>query len=82
VTPSLEQLSRHARELRRAVRAGTPGARQLVDEHGWPALDAAAFTLANARHLLARCHGFAGWAQLRRHVESGGDVGDLPPAHG
>ncbi|MFL6120418.1 hypothetical protein [Actinophytocola sp.] len=69
--PSFEQLRRHARALRRAVRAGTPVARRLVDEHGWPALDTASFTLANARHLLARYHGFAGWAQLRRHVEAG-----------
>jgi hypothetical protein len=68
--PRLEQLRKRARELQRAVRAGTPAAVALVAEHGWPGLDVESFTLANAQHLLARTLGFAGWAQLVRHAES------------
>src|SRR6476469_917365 len=68
--PRLEQLRKRARELQRAVRAGTPVAVALVAEHGWPGLDVESFTLANAQHLLARTYGLAGWAQLVRHAES------------
>jgi hypothetical protein len=68
--PRLEQLRKRARELQRAVRAGTPVAVALVAEHGWPGLDVESFTLANAQHLLARTYGFAGWAQLVQHAES------------
>jgi hypothetical protein len=70
--PSLEQLRKQAKELRRAVRAGDPQALAEVTEHhrDQPEPGAApGFPLRAAQLVVARRYGFASWARLRRHVE-------------
>ncbi len=63
------------RQLRDAVRAGIPGALALVRLHsaGHRGLaagsaEATRFTLADAQRVVARAHGFAGWAALQAHL--------------
>ena len=67
--PDLSQLRNQARELQRAVRAGDETARARVAR--WhpepPAPDG--FRLTAAQLVLAREHGFASWARLRRYVQ-------------
>ena len=67
--PDLSQLRNQARELQRAVRDGDEAARARVAR--WhpepPAPDA--FRLTAAQLVLAREHGFASWARLRRYVQ-------------
>src|SRR5580765_8196260 len=67
--PGLGQLRTRARELQRAVRAGDPEARSLAGELHPSPPDLTTFSLSAAQLVLARQHGFAGWPQLRRHVE-------------
>ncbi len=68
VRPSLEQLSKQAKELLRQVRAGELAA---LDRFG---ADAARLpreaTLADAQFVIAREYGFATWADLKRHIEA------------
>jgi hypothetical protein len=65
--PSYEQLRNQAKDLRRAVLAGEPGALAEVAEH-FP--DAPApFPLHAAQLVVARRYGFPSWARLKRHVE-------------
>jgi ankyrin repeat protein len=65
--PSLEQLRNQAKDLRRAVLAGEPGALAEVAER-FP--DAPGpFPLHAAQLVVARRYGFPGWARLKRHVE-------------
>lgn len=69
--PSLEGLRGEARELQRSVRAGDPGAREIVGAHhpdGAPA-DFSRFRLSGAQLVVARRYGFASWPALRRHVD-------------
>jgi len=67
VEPSYEQLRNQAKDLRRAVLAGEPGALAEVAEH-FP--DAPApFPLHAAQFVVARRYGFPSWSRLKRHVE-------------
>jgi Ankyrin repeat len=67
--PDLEQLRNRARELQRAVRSDKPTALARVSK--WhpepPAADR--FPLTAAQLVVAREHGFASWARLRRYVQ-------------
>ncbi len=73
---NLEQLKNGAKSFQRAVRAGDPGAAEVVNEFhprlatarpGSPEL--AAFTRADALLVLARRFGFPSWAKLKTHLE-------------
>jgi ankyrin repeat protein len=67
--PDLGQLRKQARELQRAVRAGDPDALgRLARSHPTPP-EPSSLPLTAAQLVLAREHGFASWARLRRHVE-------------
>jgi hypothetical protein len=71
--PSLEQLRKQARELLRAVQAGTDTAIQrvrLVSPRWCDPAAAHDLTLADAQHVVAREYGFESWAKLVRHVEA------------
>jgi ankyrin repeat protein len=61
--PSLEQLRNQAKDLRRAVLAGEPGA--LAEAAAAPG----PFPLHAAQLTVARRHGFPSWARLKRYVE-------------
>jgi ankyrin repeat protein len=65
--PSLEQLRNQAKDLRRAVLAGEPGALAEAAERFPDALDP--FPLQAAQLVVARRYGFPSWARLKRHVE-------------
>src|ERR1700733_2328143 len=74
--PDLSQLKRQADELRRAHRAGTPGAAARVAAHdprwkGQPLAKvlAAALPVGDSQLVLAREYGFDSWAKLKHHVE-------------
>ncbi len=73
---NLEQLRNGAKGFQRAVRAGDPGAAQVVNEFhprlasaqpGSPEL--AAFTRAGAQLVVARQFGFPSWPKLKAHLE-------------
>ncbi len=80
--PSLEQLRKQAKDLRRAVRAGEPAARAETAEHHPDALEESAatgsFPLRAAQLVVARRYGFASWARLKRHVETVGRFSRFP----
>ena len=61
--PSLEQLRNQAKDLRRAVLAGEPGA--LAEAAAAPG----PFPLHAAQLTVARRYGFPSWARLKRYVE-------------
>ena len=65
--PNFEQLRKQAKDLRRAVLAGDPGALAEVAEH-FPG-NAGPVPLRTAQLVVARRYGFASWARLKRHVE-------------
>lgn len=67
--PSLDQLRNQARELQRAVRKGDSTAVARVARWHPAAPAAARFPLTAAQVVIAREHGFASWARLRRYVE-------------
>jgi ankyrin repeat protein len=70
--PDLDRFRRQARALQRAVRAGDPEAVARVQRHhpgGAPA-DPAEFRLSAAQLVLAREHGLASWARLRRYLDA------------
>ena len=76
--PSLEQLKKRAKELLRAIRAADPAAVARLRGHlSGHALDT---TLADAQLVLAREHGFASWARLKRHVQAIERPGDFDEA--
>ena len=81
---NLTQLRKQARELQRAVRAGSAAARELVaDYHPAGAPDpgaAAAFPLHAARLVISRQYGFASWTRLKRHIELVQQYTRVPPA--
>jgi ankyrin repeat protein len=73
---NLEQLKNGAKSFQRAVRAGDPGAAEVVNEFhprlgaagpGSPEL--AGFTRADALLVVARRFGFPSWAKLKAHLE-------------
>ena len=71
--PSLEQLRKRAKELLRDIRASDPDALARLRAHlHRPSRQAGAeaIALADAQFVLAREHGFASWAKLKRHVQS------------
>src|SRR5579859_4194213 len=65
--PSFEQLRKQAKDLRRAVLAGDPGARAEIAERVPDATGEV--RLRTAQLVVARRYGFASWARLKRHVE-------------
>lgn len=67
--PDLGQLRNQARELQRAVRTGDRTALARVSRWHPGPLDAERFPLTAAQLVVAREHGFASWARLRRYVE-------------
>ncbi|HEY7176900.1 MAG TPA: hypothetical protein VH442_18465, partial [Micromonosporaceae bacterium] len=67
--PSLDQLRRRARELQRAARNGDEAARRRVRQSHPDAPDPATLPLTGAQLVIAREHGFASWARLRRYVQ-------------
>jgi ankyrin repeat protein len=67
--PDLAQLRKQARELQRAVRAGDESALARVSPWHAEPLRADTFQLTAAQLVLAREHGFASWARLRRYVQ-------------
>jgi ketosteroid isomerase-like protein len=73
---NLEQLKKGAKSFQRAVRAGDPGAAEVVNEFhprlasaapGSPEL--AGFTRSDAQLVIARQFGFASWPKLKAHLE-------------
>jgi ankyrin repeat protein len=66
--PDIDQLRAQARELQRAVRGGAPAALTRVSKwHPHPP-ETETFPLTAAQLVLAREHGFASWARMRRYV--------------
>ena len=69
--PSLEQLRNQAKDLQRAVRAGSAEATAEVTAR-YPDAQLPAgspFPLRAAQLVIARRYGFTSWARLKRHVE-------------
>jgi hypothetical protein len=62
--PSLEQLSRQAKELLKQHRAGEPGAADR-----FRAAKAQSVSLSDAQFVIARELGFETWAALKHHIE-------------
>ena len=71
--PSLEQLRKRAKELLRAIRAADPAALERLRNH----LARNTATLADAQLVVAREHGFASWARLKRHIQAIERPGDF-----
>lgn len=67
--PDLDQLRRRARELQRAVGDSEAGALARVSRWHPDPPPADRFPLTAAQLVLAREHGFASWARLRRYVQ-------------
>jgi len=67
--PDLDQLRRRARELQRGVRRGEAAALDRVSRWHPTPPTADTFPLAAAQLVVAREHGFASWARLRRYVD-------------
>ncbi len=68
--PDLSQLRRQAKDLQQAVRTSDPSALALIGAHLASVPDAGAtFPLRLAQLAVARQHGFASWARMKRHVE-------------
>ncbi len=80
---NLTQLRKQARDLQRAVRAGSAAARdQVAEYHPAGAPDASAvasFPLSAARLVISRRYGFASWTRLKRHVETLDHYTRIPP---
>lgn len=66
-SPRLEQYRKQAKELLKAYRAGDPAARSRFGEIRPAAGEVA---LHDAQLVIAREHGFASWAKLKRHLEN------------
>jgi ankyrin repeat protein len=67
--PDLDQLRTKARELQRAVRDGAPTARARVAKWHPRPPGPEKFPLTAAQLIVAREHGFASWARMRRYVQ-------------
>ena len=81
---NLTQLRKQARDLQRAVRAGSAPALAEVAEYypgGAPGPAAAAqFPLHAARLVVSRRYGFSSWTRLKRYVETLERYTRIPPA--
>ena len=68
--PSLENLRKQAKSLRKAVQANAADALARVREFH-PRSDEAFknFSLSSAQLVIARSHGFASWSKLKQHLE-------------
>jgi ankyrin repeat protein len=66
--PSLAQLRKQAKELRKAYRVGNDAAVAEVERFE-RSPDPAHFALADAQRVLARSFGFSSWPALKNHVE-------------
>jgi ankyrin repeat protein len=66
--PSLAQLRKQAKELRKAYRAGQEAAIAEVERFEQKP-DPASFALADAQRIVARSYGFSSWPALKNHVE-------------
>jgi ankyrin repeat protein len=66
--PSLPQLRKQAKELRKAYRAGNAAAIAEVERFERKP-HPATFTLTDAQRVLARAYGFSSWPALRNHVD-------------
>jgi ankyrin repeat protein/ketosteroid isomerase-like protein len=84
--PSLAQLKRQARELRRAHEAGEPPAAERVIAHhpdragqSSEAVLAAPLTTADSQLVIAREYGFRSWPRLKHHVETAERVAEFRP---
>ena len=64
--PSLMRLRKQAKDLKRGIAAADPRAVELVDSYDPGPGEVG---LARAQRVLARAYGFAGWAELRRHLD-------------
>jgi hypothetical protein len=71
--PNLEQLKKQAKDLLRAVRAGSPEALKRI---GAPAPKT--FALHLAQRIIAKEYGFESWEALRREVEQNRALSNLP----
>jgi ankyrin repeat protein len=67
--PNLEQLRNQAKDLRRAVQAGSAEALAEVAEHAPDLGSQRPFPLSDAQLVVARRYGFASWSRLKRHVD-------------
>ena len=83
---NLTQLRKQARDLQRAVRAGSASALAEVAEYhpgGKPGPAAAAqFPLHAARLVVSRRYGFSSWTRLKRYVETLEHYTRIPPDAG
>jgi hypothetical protein len=81
---NLTQLRKQARDLQRAVRAGSaPALAEVAEYHpgGAPGRAAAAqFPLHTARLVVSRRYGFSSWTRLKRYVETLERYTRIPPA--
>jgi hypothetical protein len=81
---NLTQLRKQARDLQRAVRAGSaPALAEVAEYHpdGAPEAAAAAqFPLHAARLVVSRRYGFSSWTRLKRYVETLERYTRVPPA--
>ena len=80
---NLTQLRKQARDLQRAVRAGSAPALAEVAEYypgGAPGPAAAQFPLHAARLVVSRRYGFSSWTRLKRYVETLEHYTRVPPA--
>jgi ankyrin repeat protein len=68
--PSLENLRKQAKSLRKAVKANEPGALARVREfHPHPDEVSKDFALRDAQLVIARNYAFSSWAKLKQHLE-------------
>jgi len=68
--PSLENLRKQAKGLRKAARAGEPDALARVREfHPHPDEALQKFSLNHAHLVIARSYGFASWLKLKKYLE-------------
>src|SRR5260370_37438505 len=65
--PSIAQLRKQAKELRRAVMAGEPAALAHVAEH-FPDRAGSDLPLSAAQTVIARHYGFPSWPRLTGHL--------------
>src|SRR5262245_2478449 len=75
--PSLDQLRRQAKDLRRAVASGDGDALTHADAH-LPGAVAATFTLSQAQRVIARHYGAPTWNALRARIEAATSLGRFP----
>ena len=70
--PSLEQLKKQAKDLRKQYLAGKPAAVERVREFHPDAssISQGALALHDAQLIIAREYGFASWPKIKEHVET------------